>query len=195
MEESERVCLAGVGDRHLCYLHKCESEPSKGWRTLFWHIEIPRSTGSSQQFPKLSCSYRPVPLLLMLRTYYFFTNILQKRFCFSAPRRTSKAMVSDTVPWHRKSAFTLGLERGRPRTWATSFMRVSKLGSYWSFQNRPFSFSRSLVWLLVRGIISVSSFWGITSNFVSWLCETERVWNLTMYHKIELNNYFLTSTC
>lgn len=125
----------------------------------------------------------------MPRTYYFLQTCFKKD-CFSAPRRTSKAMVSDTVPWGRKLALTFGLGRGRSRICSTSFRRATELGSYWLFQKRAFSFSLPLAWLLACGIISVSSFWGVTSSFVSWLCGTERgCWNLKMCHKV---NWIIT---
>lgn len=178
------------GSGHRCYLHEYESGSSKGWRPLFWHLEIPNSRESFQPFPKLSCSYRAIPLLLMLRICYCLQTHFRK-YCFSAPRRTSKAMVSDTVPRCRKSAFTFGLERGRPRVWATSL--VIKLESYWLLQNRTF-FSHLLTVVVGMWNYLCVKFLRVHKQYCFLIMGNKPgCWNLKMYHRIELNNYFLTS--
>ena len=188
------VCLCPVGVGNGCYHHKYDSGSSKGWRTLFWLLETPGSMGPSLTFPSSAVATELFHFCGCCE--HIFYKHAPKKIVFLCSQKNQQGNGFRHSTLMQESTFTFGHETGRPRIQATSFRSVTKLGSYWLFQNRSFSFSISLVWLLVCGMISVSSFWGITSNFVSWLCETERgYWILKMYHKIEPNDYFLTSTC
>lgn len=72
--------------------------------------EIPSSTGSFLHFPKLSCSYRAVLLLLMLRTCYFLQTCFRKDSVSLLPKEPARQLFETQSPGEGNQHLHFGLK-------------------------------------------------------------------------------------